>query len=511
MRSNRSRNRRIALQTLACAIIITSMLLPVQTSAAQPEFIQVIEIDNYAKNVAAGGSVTYNWTLRNIADANLTVNVTASIIGSGWTSAVDNSQLSIPAGGFNSTTVTMTAPADFGDKSSNLTLLFSVFESGFLVQVTSVSVVSSIEGVLASADRVLWIWDNPLPSPLDNEWGVFLLDVLIWLGIAAGVAFAMDRVFKAVAGKTKTMLDDIILKIIRFPVLLLIFAFGAVQSLDALHRYVPENVRDNILSVYQILLVLVVFYLAYKTFKEIVLYYGRRLAQKTQSKIDDVLIPVIEKIGVVVIGIVAVGYILSVLNVDLTMFVAGGVVVSMVLAFAAQETLSNFFSGMFILLDRPFSEGDTVILSDGDWCEIRHIGLRTTRMYRFSDSTIITLPNNKLVNDKIIRVSNVEDPARIMVDVRVAYGTDISKARDAIMKAVKSMPYSLLTDKGRQPMVLLGQMNEFSLTFNVIVWLNDSEKRVAASDKLSEEIVGKLSEAGITAPVPQTVVHLKKA
>lgn len=511
MHSALNRGRGTAAKVFACAVLIAMILLPMQTAASQPEFIQILEIDDYSKNVLAGGSVSYNWTLRNTADANLTVNVTAELVGSGWIYEIDHSQMSMPVGRLNSTTVILTAPLDYGDTSSNLTLLFSVYEGGFLVQVASVSIVSTVEGVLASADKVLWLWNNPLPSPLDNEWGVFLLDVLIWFAIAAAVALMMDRIVKLITRKTKTMLDDMILRIIRVPILILIFIFGALQSLNALHKYVPEGIRESLSDLYRIVLILVIFYLAYKIFKEVILHYGKRLAQKTQSKVDDVLMPVIEKIGIIVIAMAALGYVLSIMDVDLTMFVAGGVVVSMVFAFAAQETLSNFFSGIFILMDRPFSEGDTVILSDGDWCEIRHIGLRTTRMYRFSDSTMVTLPNNKLVNDKITRVSNVADPARIMATVKVAYGTDIPKAREAIMKAIKSMPYSLLTDKDRQPMVLLDQLTEYSLTFNVIVWLNDSDKRIAASDKLSEEMVRKLSDAGIATPMPQTIVHLKKA
>lgn len=493
-------------------LLASGLLVSMAVGASQPEFVQVIEIDNYQKHVVAGGSVTYNWTLLNTqAGSNLTIDVTGKLSGSGWSLVIGRPLVLLPAGSLNMTFVTVTAPTDSGDLSSFLNLTISAYMDGFLVQVTDVTATSSLSGALASADKVLGVWSNPLPSPLDNEWGVFLLDVLVWLGIAAVIAFGMDKILKVMTRKTKTTLDDIILGIIRTPVLLIIFVFGAVQSLDALHKYIPEDTRESIWSLYQVILVLVIFYLAYKLFKEILLHYGKIIAERTESKIDDVLMPVLEKVGVVVIGLIAVGYILSVLHVDLTMFVAGGVVVSMVLAFAAQETLSNFFSGIFILLDRPFAEGDTVILSDGDWCEIRHIGLRTTRLYRFSDATIITLPNNKLINDKITRVTNVQDPAKVTVTVGVAYGSDITKARGAISKAVKAMPYSLLTDKEKQPLILLDQMADSSLLFKVIVWLNDSDKRVAAADILTEEIYHRLKEAGIEIPVTQRLVHVKRA
>lgn len=479
--------------------------------AEQPEFIQIITIDNYEKTLQAGESTTYNWTIRNIdSAADLTISLEASIVSDGWTAELSSTDLSLGPGNLTSVTATVHAPYESGDVASNLTVVFYVFEDGYLVQVTSASAVTEIVGAFGSANKVLGYFDNPLPSPLDNEWGVFLLDVVIWLAIAVGIAYLMDAVAYGFTRRTTTMIDDIVLNIIRTPVLLLVFAFGVVNSLDALHMHIPLDVRDLVLSLYRVIVVLVIFYLAYKLFKQILVYYGKMIAKKTTSNIDDVLVPVVEKLGVVVIGLAAVAYLLDVLSVDLTMFVAGGVVVSMVLAFAAQDTLSNFFSGVFLLLDRPFAEGDMIILSDGDWCEVRRIGLRTCRLYRFTDATMISLPNNKLVNDKIIRVSNVSDPARVNVDVSVAYGSNPTKVRKAITKAIEANPYSLLTDEARKPLILFDSMGDSALVFKVLCWINDNSKRMAARDRLVEEIYNELTHEEIEIPFPQMEVLIKK-
>ena len=494
------------------ALSAVAFSLAVGSSAAeQPEFIQIITVDNYEKTVTAGGSVTYNWTVRNIDPiGTLTVTVEAAIANAGWTADLSTHSFTIASGELASVTATVHAPFEKGDVTSNLTVIFHVYEEGYLVQVDSENALTSIVGAFGSANKVLGYFDNPLPSPLDNEWGVFLLDVILWLAIAFGIAYLMDAVAFGFTRKTTTMIDDIILGIIRTPMLLLIFAFGVVNSLDALHQHVPLDIREMVLTAYGIIVVFVVFYLAYKLFKQILVYYGKIVAKRTASKIDDVLIPVVEKVGVVVIGMVALGYVLDVLSVDLTMFVAGGVVVSMVLAFAAQETISNFFSGIFLLLDRPFAEGDMIILSDGDWCEVRRIGLRTTRLYRYSDATAISLPNNRLVNDKIVRVSDVKDPARVNVEVGVAYGSDPAKVRQAIKDAIKASPYSLLTDEARQPIILFDSMGDSALLFKVLCWINDNTKRMGARDRLVEEIYLKLNAAGIEIPFPQRVVTIKK-
>ena len=510
------RRRRSAQALTAMAVSLVVLLtLASQASAAQMEFIQVLSIDNYSKEVKAGSSATYNWTIANVdSGANLTVVVSASISGKGWTCEADSTPIILPQDGLETITVLVTAPLESGSEEANLSVVLSVYEESHLVQVTSVGANIAVIGAFASANKVLGgtllQFDNPLPSPLDNEWGVFLLDVVIWLAIAYAVAYIMDGIAWAFTRKTTTMLDDIILGIIRTPVLILIFVYGVVHSLDALHMHIPIDVRDVIMSVYGVIIVLVIFYLAYKLFKKIIVYYGKIISKKTASKIDDVLIPVVEKLGVVVIAFAALAYALGALDVDLTMFVAGGVVISMVLAFALQETISNFFSGMFILLDRPFGEGDMVILSDGDWCEVRRIGMRTTRLYRYADASIISLPNNKLVNEKIVRMTNVADPGRVDANVGVAYGSDPTKVRETIMSAIKSNPYSLLDDPNRQPIIIFDEMGDSALIFKVILWINDRSKRIAARDRLVEEIYRKLNDAGIEIPFPQRVVYLKK-
>ena len=328
-------------------------------STAQGEFVQVLSVDNYHKEITAGSSATYNWTLRNVdSGADLRIVIDASIDGRGWTCNASTSEIILASSGLDMISATVTAPLESGSVDSNLTVTLSVYMNGYLMEVTSVNADTSIIGAFASANKVLGYFDNPLPSPLNNEWGVFLLDVVIWLAIAYAIAYTMNGVAWAFTRKTTTMLDDIILGIIRTPTLVLVFIYGVVHSMDALHMHIPTDLRSSITSIYGVIVVLIIFYLAYKLFKKILVYYGKIIAKRTASKIDDVLIPVVEKLGVVVIGFAALAYALGALNVDLTMFVAGGVVISMVLAFAAQETISNFLSGMFLLLDRPFSEGD---------------------------------------------------------------------------------------------------------------------------------------------------------
>jgi small-conductance mechanosensitive channel len=358
--------------------------------------------------------------------------------------------------------------------------------------------------------KVLDLFENPLPEPLDNEFGIFLLTVLFWLIGSLVLVFLMDPVVKAFTLKTKTEIDDIVLRIIRTPILFLVFFYGFVSSLVILEDHIPSMVLDLVSALYGIAAVLILFYVAYKLFKDILVYYGEIIAERTSSNIDNVIIPIVEKIGVVIIGLMALGYLLGYMSIDLTMFVAGGVVISMVIAFAAQETLSNFFAGIFILTDRPFKEEDTIILPDGDWYEVRDIGLRSTRLFRYKDASLISIPNNKLAGDKIINYSNPYDKVRIRKTIGVAYGTDAQKVKKILNEVFKGNEHIVLDDEALKPVIRFDELGESSIDFFIQVIVDDRANKLEVIDYLNTEIYKRFEKEGIEIPFPQRVVYVKK-
>lgn len=508
MKERKSKTGKICIAVLLIAIFF----LCADTAASQ--YIEILGVDTYSKNVSTGGTATYNWTVRNIDLAlNLTysVDIGASTPDPAWKVSVSPAALGeLKPKNARQVTAAVTAPQNLEEGSANATVVFTVKQNGVPIMFETEYAATSIVIPAVSAEKkLLGYFENPLPAPLDNEFGAFILNVLIWFGIAFVVVMSMDPVVKQFTLKTKTKIDDIVIEIIRTPMLILIILYGITTSLSFLDKYIPPIVLDTVWEIYNVVLILSLFYVGYRLFKDILIYYGKIIASKTASKIDDILIPVIEKVGVVVIGLAALGYVLGYMKIDLTMFVAGGVVVSMVLAFAAQETLSNFFSGIFLLLDRPFKEGDIVILSDGDWCEARKIGMRTTRLFRFSDASMVSIPNNKLVNEKIANFSGPEDKGRVMKTFGVAYGSDPEKVKKIIREVLDTCPY-IIKDAPLKPIVRFEEMGESSINFFVLAWLTDRQYRFDTGDYLNTNIYRRFNEEGIEIPFPQRVVHLRE-
>ena len=492
--------------------LVALLLVFLVTMAAAParaqDPLQVLSIDSYQRSLAPGSSTTFNWTVRNVdvLPYNVTVDVTSA---AGWeASAIPSVITALQPSHAAPVQVTVQTPSEVPAATTvTIGVVFTVYEDGAVIFVASRTANVSIPALYAQK-QVLGLFANPLPAPLDNVWGVFLLDVLSWLAIGALLLLILVPFVRRLDRGTKTRLGTIAIRILRLPILVLLVLYGTIQSLSALDRYVPAAVQGDLLTVYQVVLAIVGLYLAYRLFKDVAVALGRNIAKRTSTNVDDVLVPIVEKVGVVIIALVGLGLLLGYLNIDLTLFVAGGVVTSMVVAFAAQDSLSNFFSGIFLLTDRPFQEGDVVILNDGDWVQVRRIGMRTTRFFRFSDASIVSLPNNKLVNDKIANFSNPKDMGRIMKTFNVAYGSDPLKVKSILRDVISRSPL-LLQDDPYKPIVRFDAMSASSLDFFILVWVKNRDDRFDAQDYLNTEIYKALGEAGIEIPFPQHTVHIR--
>jgi small-conductance mechanosensitive channel len=490
------------------ALLAVVAILAIAGVARGQDPIQILEIDVYERTVAPADIVTFNWTVRNIDVVPYTIEITAAS-APGWQVSVAPTLIqNLSPNRAAAILMTVIAPVSVDQETMfGPTLRVTVFQDGAVVFVATRSASVTIPSLYAEK-KVLGFLDNPLPAPLDTEWGVFLLDVSLWLLIAVGVLLVVIPVMRKVGSYTKTRIADVIIRIIRTPLVILLFLYGTIQSLESIERHLPSGLDDLLLRIYSIALTVILIYLAYRLFKDVFVYLARTVSRKTASHVDDVLMPIIEKVGLAIIGLAGLGLLLGYLAVDLTLFVAGGVVTSMVIAFAAQDTLSNFFSGLFILTDRPFKEGDIVILSDGDWAEVRRIGMRTTRLFRFSDASIVTLPNNTLVNQKIANFSNPQDRGRVMKTFNVAYGSDVNTVK-RILREVLAGNEHIIQEDPLRPIVRFDAMSDSSLDFFVLVWIDDRANRFDVLDYLNTEIYNRFNAAGIEIPFPQRTVHMR--
>jgi small-conductance mechanosensitive channel len=180
-----------------------------------------------------------------------------------------------------------------------------------------------------------------------------------------------------------------------------------------------------------------------------------------------------------------------------------------VVAFAAQDTLSNFFAGIFLLVDRPFVMGNTIILENGDYCEVLHVGLRSTRLYDIFTFDMVVMPNNKLANMNIINVSMPDKREKITVEVAVAFDSDLEKVEKILLEVTANHPNSF-KDKKDAPVVRLSSFGENAAIYKIFFVVDDWNNRWRATHEIRKEILTRFKKEGVQIPYPQRVVHMKK-
>jgi small-conductance mechanosensitive channel len=341
---------------------------------------------------------------------------------------------------------------------------------------------------------------------LDNNYGRFLIQFLIWLGIAGLVLIILDPIIRSATKKTITKIDDIILDIIRKPVLILIILYGIVSSLKELE--LPSTFMYWINGAYSIGFFLMMIWIGFKIFQGVLRQIAQLSSKRKNLQVAKILVPAIQKLGYIAIGFIALSAILGFLQIDLSLFIAGGVVMSMVIAFAAQDTLSNFFSGMFLILEPKFKEDD-LIYFEGDTFQVRKIGMRTTQLYDLYKHIDVVMPNNKLANEKLINITEPDRRIKDTVEIGVAYGTDPQKVQDILIELVSKHPDIISEDPNRTPFTRFSEFGDSSLNFKVGFWVRDLDDRFRVKSEINQQLYYRLEKEGIEIPFPQRDIHIR--
>jgi len=250
----------------------------------------------------------------------------------------------------------------------------------------------------------------------------FLLTLVVWIGIAALAYWLLFHVLRRVVGYTRSEADNVVLRTVRLPLFIAIVAYGLVTAISELG--LRPNIGLVVNRLYTIVLIAVGFYLAWRIVKEVVLRWLVRHSTETEIKIDDLLVPLINTVGPFMFSLIALVLILQYAGVDVGLLAASIGVVGLVVGLAFQDTLTNLFSGIYLILDPPFRERDLIILSDNKIYGVERVGLRMTQLYDMSNHALIYTPNSMLTQAAIANITKPTVDMKVSMSMHAAYGND---------------------------------------------------------------------------------------
>ncbi len=204
---------------------------------------------------------------------------------------------------------------------------------------------------------------------------------------------------------------------------------------------------------------------------------------------------------VIVIALIAA---LELFGVQTTSFVALIGAAGLAIGLAFQGTLSNFASGVMLLIFRPFRVGDAVKVA-GQTGKIDEIGLFTTNLDTFDNRRII-IPNSEIFGS-VIETITFHETRRVDVPVGTDYPADLDEVRK-ILESAADQVEGRLDDPA--PQVVLVELGGSSINWEVRVWAPTSEF-LAVKQRAIRIVKKKLDEAGVGIPFPQMDVHIDGA
>jgi small conductance mechanosensitive channel len=201
--------------------------------------------------------------------------------------------------------------------------------------------------------------------------------------------------------------------------------------------------------------------------------------------------------------IMLVGVIIAIaqLGIEVAPLLAGLGIAGLVIGFALQDTLSNFASGMMILIYRPFDVGD-VVEAGGVMGKVDQMNLVSTMVLTF-DNQMLVVPNKQIWGGVIRNVTH-QDTRRVDMTFGIGYSDDIPKA-EKVLSEILSGHEKVLKDP--EPVIRLHELGDSSVNFIVRPWSKTDEYWDVYWD-VTREVKRRFDEEGISIPFPQRDVHI---
>jgi len=329
----------------------------------------------------------------------------------------------------------------------------------------------------------------------------FTLWAIVMLVAAVGVGFVLNRVFHYWARKFQNTWGEVVFSLLQplpIPLLLLAALYTSLELLVLPRAY--ERLGSKLIFV---LVVLVIFYFPAK----VVILFLKRLASGEPG-----LERVTEPASLVVralFALLAIIIVLDNLGISLTAVWTTLGVGSVAVALALQDTLGNFFAGLYLLADRPVNLGDYIKLDSGQEGFVVRVGWRSTAL-RMTSNNFVIVPNSTLAKAVITNYSLPEPRMSYGLLVRVSYGTDPARVENILLEVAREAAREGLEGLVAFPkpsLRLIPGFGESSLDFSLNVHVRQFTDQFLVQSELRKRVLKRFAEEGIEMPFPvRTIV-----
>jgi len=338
---------------------------------------------------------------------------------------------------------------------------------------------------------------SPLIKQIIASLGIFLLFIVIgWI-----VYHIFERYFTRWAEKTKTKLDDEILRNIKKPIYFFVIIIGIYFSLELLT--IPENYSVTLAFIFTILEILLITFIITRVVNVFIAWYAEG---RSERKMSEHILFVLKRIINFMIFLFAFLIILYVLKIDLSGIVVGLGVGGIAIAFALQNVLSDAFSAFSIYFDKPFEIGDFIVVGEFSGT-VKKIGMKSTRVQLLQGEELV-LANSVLTTTEVRNFKKLKK-RRIKFNFGVTYDTPSKKLKkipDIVKKIIETNKLN------KVDRIHFKEFGDFSLNFEIIYYINskDYAKYMDIQQEINFAIKEAFEKESIEMAFPTQTIFLTK-
>ncbi len=338
---------------------------------------------------------------------------------------------------------------------------------------------------------------------LATEIGISVLVFALAVVVGLAVYLLFKRHLTIWAERTRTKLDDMILRNIKAPILFFAVLLGAYFGLNLLTFTKPYS--ELLTAIFLVAEILVVALIMVRATNILASWYAQKSAERGERVSDHILF-VLKKGIQVVVYLFAFLAILAVFKIDLSGIVVGLGVGGIAIALALQNVLGDVFSAFSIYFDRPFEVGDFIVIGD-HMGTVKKIGIKSTRLQLLQGEELV-ISNRELTTAKVRNFRKLKK-RRVFFTVRISCDTPLEKLKKiphVIRKIIEEM------DLVEFERVHFAEFGDFTLNFPVVYYMNtdDYGKYMDTQQEINFAIIEAFRKEGIEMPFPTQTIFLNR-
>ena len=331
------------------------------------------------------------------------------------------------------------------------------------------------------------------------------LTAVWWIAGSLVAGFIFEKIvlvwLKALAKRSKWEGDDIIVKSIDGNIILLFIASGAYLGLANIVDSDSLGLAKQIILTFAVL-VGTIFVLRITT------GFARHHFEKYSSERGSATI-IVNLIKILVFAVMGL-FVLKIFNISITPLLTAMGIGGLAIALALQDTLSNLFSGIQILMARKIKPGDYIELEDGNDGYVTDVDWRNVTIRTIRNNTVI-VPNSKISTTAITNYSVPEKEMSVLIEAGVAYDSDLNKVERVTVEVAKKVIGEITGGvKDFTPLVRFYEFGDSSINFRVIFRTNEFSSQYILKHEFIKQLHARFNKEKIEIPFPIRTVYLKK-